>query len=182
MVRMRPPGRPALTARDHEPFALFGGGFEGLLPWNLYARSRHKLGVVEERAAVEPRGLAETAQHELQLQRVRLLHEARQRRAGGEQACRRHGVLADAADFVARLVRRRAYARERLRLGLAAQQAEGGQRDRDDREEDDTRDREQQEPFEGTRPGDEALEARLPLLGEPQRSGFPLPQQRVQAQ
>ncbi len=176
------PGRPALAARDHEAFALFGGGFEGLLPWNLDARRRDQLGVVEERAAVEPRGLAETAQHELQLQRVRFLHEARQRRAGGQQARRRHRVLADSADLVARLVRRGAHARERLLLGLAAQQAERGERDRDDGEEDDARDREQQEPFEGTRPGDEALEARLPLLGEPQRSGFPLPQQRVQAQ
>ena len=176
------PGRPALAARDHEAFALFGGGFEGLLPRNLDARRRDQLGVVEERAAVEPRGLAETAQHELQLQRVRFLHEARQRRAGGQQARRRHRVLADAPDFVARLVRRGAHARERLLLGLAAQQAERSERDRDDGEEDDARDREQQEPFEGTRPGDEALETRLPLLGEPQRSGFPLPQQRVQAQ
>ncbi len=174
--------RPALPACDHESLALFGGRIERLLPGDRRTSRSDEPRVAEQRAGIEARGLAESAQHELQLQDVSFLDEPREGRAAGEQPGGGHRVLADAANLVAGRMGRGAHLRQRLVGGLVPQQAERGERDRDDREKHHAGDREEQQPLERARPGDEAAQARLPLLGEPQRRGFPLPQQRVQVQ
>ena len=91
-------------------------------------------------------------------------------------------VFPDAADLVARGLRRRAHTEKRLFGRLVAQEPEGCERDRDDREQDDARDREEQQAFQRARPREKAAQSGLRLLDEPQRDGFQIPKQRVQAQ
>ena len=84
-----------------------------------------RLGALQHGAGVEPAGRAEALQERHAAARAALRRQPLERRAAGQQARRGETVLARAADLVARGETGDSHARERLLLGLVAQQPGG---------------------------------------------------------
>ena len=149
--------------RQHEALALVGAGFERLGPDDALARAGDDVDTDDHGAGLEVQRLAGSAQEQLGLRAVAGPDQALQRLPRGQHPRRREGVFAQAAQFLAGCDARVAHLRNRLLLGLLAQQADGAEGKREDRGQHEAAQRQRQGALERGRPRDQSPQAGHPL-------------------
>ena len=130
---------------------------------HVRARARDHAGADDHGARFQVQRLAGAAQEQFGLRAIACTDQALQGLASSEHARGRDGVFAQPAQFFARRDARVPHLRDRLALGLLAQEAHRAEREREDRGEHEAAERQREGALERRRPCDETSQAGYPL-------------------